>query len=201
MVIFCRHGKTVYNEQDKFQGFSDSPLTSEGINLAYKIRHFLEKNVIDTKKLKCFSSPLQRAKCTTDLIFKNLDIKDKPEITTTKLLTEICYGSWEGISRSAIEPKFLERREENRYMFIHPGVFNGQKGESYKSIFLRTKKFLQKVLLLAKDYHVLVVTHHGVLINVFKYFGHLNDKEINKIRIKNNQLLILNRNKFDIYEL
>ncbi len=201
MIIFCRHGKTIYNEEDKFQGLSDSPLTAEGIELALKIREFLEQNNIHPQKTKCFSSPLQRAKCTIDLIYKNLDIKEKPEITTTKLLTEICYGAWEGISRQAIDPKFLEKREENRYMFVHPGVFNAQKGESYKSIFLRTKKFIQKVLLLARDYHVLAVTHHGVLINTFKYFGHINDKDINKVRIRNNQLLILDRNKFDIYEL
>ncbi|MCO6565109.1 MAG: histidine phosphatase family protein [Apibacter sp.] len=85
-----RHGKTILNTMDKVQGWSDTPLTKEGVEVVEN----LGKGLKDITFSSAFCSDLRRTRETLHIILKNSDQKglsviEKPE------LREICFGSYE----------------------------------------------------------------------------------------------------------
>ena len=63
-LYIVRHGITEWNALQKVQGSVDIPLAEEGIRLARLTGEALKDVHFDL----CFSSPLQRAKQTAELI-------------------------------------------------------------------------------------------------------------------------------------
>jgi broad specificity phosphatase PhoE len=85
-----RHGKTILNTMNKVQGWSDTPLTKEGVEVAEN----LGKGLKDVKFSSAFCSDLRRTRETIHIILKNseqkgLFVTEKPE------LREICFGAYE----------------------------------------------------------------------------------------------------------
>ena len=122
-LIFCRHGQTVYNTEDRFQGLCDSPLTLEGIDQAKRLNQFLIKN-FNVKRF--IISPLHRVVDSYEYASQGLNA----EVESRDDLKEVCYGEWEEKVRTEIDPSILEKRSEHRFRFVHPGEFQGHKGES-----------------------------------------------------------------------
>ncbi|MGC8609287.1 MAG: histidine phosphatase family protein, partial [Thermoplasmata archaeon] len=63
-LFLVRHGKTIMNSQNKWQGFTDSPLTEEGINQIKKTAERLKNEGIKG----IYSSRIQRAKTSASII-------------------------------------------------------------------------------------------------------------------------------------
>lgn len=183
-LVFCRHGQTYFNLEDKFQGIIDSPLTKEGIAQAKRVNEFLRDN-FDVKKF--FISPAGRVRQTYEIISKNIEatLKILPE------LREVCYGEWEGIPRKSINPKLLEEREKNRFTYKHPGSYKNILGESYSDVYKRVSLFLKKIENEVED--ICIITHNGVLISVVKYFNNLTNEESNKIRVSNDEVIVVKK--------
>ena len=182
-LIICRHGQTEFNLEDRFQGVSDSPLTSTGIQEAKRINNFLIKNY---KVKSFFIDSLPRVKYTYK--FASLNIESTLEITSR--IREICYGDWEGKKRSQIDPSLLTLRDKDKFNYIHPGSYNGIKGESYKQLFLRLVPYL--IYLQKLDGDIVVIAHHGTLISAAKFFMKLTDHAAIDFKAKNNQVLVVN---------
>lgn len=85
-----RHGKTILNTLNKVQGWSDTPLTKEGIEVAEN----LGKGLKDVKFSSAFCSDLRRTRETINIILKNSDQKEL-SVTEKPELREICFGAYE----------------------------------------------------------------------------------------------------------
>ncbi len=183
-VYVVRHGETEYNKNNVLQGMSNSPLTEKGLFHAQKLAEYALKKKIK----KVYSSPLKRALFTA----QEVSVRNNIEIFIDEQLKEICYGSWEGLSKEELKKEELwPLREKNKYAFIHPGSYKGVKGESYKNAFNRAKNFFES--LKEEDSPVLIVSHLGVCRNIYKLVSGCSNKEAVEFSPKNNQVIEIDK--------
>ncbi|RRZ92139.1 histidine phosphatase family protein [Erwinia sp. 198] len=90
-IYLVRHGKTLFNTTGQVQGWSDSPLTEQGILQARQAGKGLQTLRFTT----AFSSDAGRARETAKLILEeNQNVR--PALTELKTLREWGYGGYEG---------------------------------------------------------------------------------------------------------
>jgi len=85
-----RHGKTLLNSLDRVQGWCDSPLTPEGIEVAECLAAGMKYINFDA----VYASDLRRTRQTAEIILKE---KGQPDMPVTEVFgfREACFGSFE----------------------------------------------------------------------------------------------------------
>jgi len=171
-LFLLRHLKSQWNKENRFTGWTDVPLSQEGIESAKDISKGLEGFEID----KIYTSPLERNKETVSLISKSLDIKGA-SIVFDKALNERNYGELTGLNKDETIEKYgaeKVRLWRRSYNIAPPG------GESLKDVCNRAvpffKKYIEKDLKEGKN--VLVVASHNSLRAVVKYIENISDENI-----------------------
>lgn len=148
-LILIRHGETPWTRERRYQGRSDTFLSSHGkkqIRRLAKIIRTLNPRVL-------YTSTLQRSRQSAAILSKI--IRAKPCVDSR--LNELSFGRWEG--RSAVEliaardPVFLKWREGR--IVTPPG------GESLRSLRTRTSRFLKNCLRHHPGKTIAVVSHGG----------------------------------------
>jgi broad specificity phosphatase PhoE len=149
-VTFLRHGESVGNRENRFQGHADFPLTETGRAQACALAERWESEGLTFDR--AISSPLLRACETAEIICKalNIPLEMDPD------LKEIDNGLLSGLNE-----------EEAAQSVPLPAVFTpythtGRTGESRWEVYLRAGSNLQKLV----DYppgSTLVVAHGGIL--------------------------------------
>jgi 2,3-bisphosphoglycerate-dependent phosphoglycerate mutase len=147
-VTFLRHGESVGNQENRFQGQADFPLTEKGRAQARSAagQWLSEKVTFD----QCFTSPLLRAKETAEIVSSALDVP----LAEEPLWMEMDNGRLAGLRDDEIdwdEPKF-----------ITPYTRFGETGESRLEVYLRAGRAIQSILDRAPGRY-LVVSHGGIL--------------------------------------
>jgi len=89
-LYVTRHGKTMFNTTHRVQGWSDTPLTQAGIDVAAQLGRGLK----GTDFIAVYSSDLGRARQTAKVILAAKD--DKFDITELEGLRETGFGIFEG---------------------------------------------------------------------------------------------------------
>ncbi|WP_392564272.1 histidine phosphatase family protein [Orbus wheelerorum] len=89
-LYVTRHGKTMFNTTHRAQGWSDTPLTKAGIDVAEQLGRGLK----GTDFIAAYSSDLGRARQTAKVILAAKG--DKIDITELEGLRETCFGIFEG---------------------------------------------------------------------------------------------------------
>lgn len=92
VIYVTRHGETLFNQMKKVQGWSDTPLTSSGEEIAEKLGDGLQKKNIVFKKV--YTSDSGRARETAQKILEAYP--NPPEMVEDKQLRELFFGSFEG---------------------------------------------------------------------------------------------------------
>ena len=127
-VYLARHGETVWNAEDRYQGRLDSPLTDTGRAQARSTAETMRERGIE--RLLC--SPLGRARDTACVVERALGLRAEIDAD----LAESDIGRWEGLTRDEVEsayPGELARREANRLQYRPPG------GESLVDMLVRAR--------------------------------------------------------------
>lgn len=167
-LYMLRHGRTAWNEAGKLQGRTDIPLNEEGRRSARKTGEEL-KNIPFSM---AFSSPLQRARETAELILTG----SRVTVQTDERLMELSFGSAEGMFLAELG----EEQRPTQRLFAQPEEYvPPQGGESYASLLLRCRAFLEEVILpKEKEWeHVLIVAHGGTVRGLFSVmFGKRSDE-------------------------
>lgn len=91
-VYLVRHGETMFNQLNKVQGWSDSPLTVKGINDLKVTARNLSQIHFD----KMYSSDLKRAIDTVHLIQDMNEVSDLGKIKKFPAFREVFFGAFEG---------------------------------------------------------------------------------------------------------
>lgn len=89
-LYFTRHGKTMFNNVHRAQGWSDTPLTKPGIEVAEQLGRGLK----DVKFISVYSSDSGRARQTARIILESKG--DLVQINEMEGLRETCFGEFEG---------------------------------------------------------------------------------------------------------
>lgn len=168
-IHLVRHGQTLWNKKQMFQGSKDSPLTEEGINQAQKLA-FKFKNE-NFKFDKIYSSPMGRAFSTAKIITEN-----KFHVTPIEEFVEISIGDMEGTIFSEFESRFPQEYYNffNCAIKYDPTPFNG---ETFFSLLSRVERGLKKIVEENPDNSTILVVTHGIALKaIFSYIN--NDKKI-----------------------
>lgn len=156
---FVRHGETLINQAQCFNGSNvDAALTVNGQNAAVRLGNYLAPQAFDA----IVSSPLQRARTTTDLLVQASQVP-QPASQLDARLQEMDLGDWDGqpVVEQATHPEF-------EHYFHHPDLFDAQKlhAESYQSVLKRARAVVTEYERAYPQGDVLIVAHGIVLLFV-----------------------------------
>ena len=144
-LLVLRHGQSLWNVQERWQGRADIPLSEEGVRQAA-----LAANALGSFELVA-SSQLERARHTASIIAEHLGIGP---VEVDERLQETHVGPWEGLTRTEIEaqwPGFLQDRRK-------PDGF-----ESDDDILERMTSAFLDIGGRCKNGTALIVSHSGVI--------------------------------------
>ena len=161
-LLVIRHGETVWNSEQRFQGHEDSPLTESGRNQVVALGRRMEEIKFDT----LISSDLGRTQETAAII---ADFTGHA-VELDSRLRERNYGVLEGLSIHEIKAKHskvLNQLKTDDPDFILPG------GESHRQHYQRNVAFIEELLAKKSGATVAVVAHGGVLDSIFRYVAGL----------------------------
>ena len=149
-ITFLRHGESVGNAEERFQGHSDFPLTTKGRAQAQALAERWQANGVTFDR--CISSPLLRACQTAEIISKTLGIP----LELDPDWMEINNGILAGLTQA--EAALVSPRPD----FITPYTRYGKTGESRWEVYLRAGRAIQHILDRGPG-RTLVAAHGGVL--------------------------------------
>jgi probable phosphoglycerate mutase len=157
-LVLIRHGETVWNAQDRFQGQQDSPLTPEGLAQAEIIGAHLAGYGLDA----LYSSDLGRTVATAARIAA---ATGRP-VVQERDLRERNLGVLEGLTRAEAERDYAEVFA--RYMTRDPD-FVLPEGESLRQLETRAAAILETLALRHAGGRVAVVSHGGTLTTFVRH--------------------------------
>lgn len=199
--IIC-HGETLLNKLGKAQGLTDSPLTSDGIQSAVKLKQALCNVEFST----AYSSDLSRAYNTAKIICGNFC-----DVHKDTRLREWCLGNFEAEnSKDFIKHilncnKNLKANELNQHL---PEICNTIKltdttgmAETFDDITKRLISFLKDVgkhHLNFVERKILVVTHAFVIKTILHMFAYSELKNTDKISNSSATVITYDGSKFNV---
>ena len=169
MIYIVRHGQTNDNVEGRYGGRIDTPLNEKGIEQAQELHNKLKNIKFD----KVFTSPLQRACKTANIICSNSIIKDDRIIERNN-------GDLEGKLKTEIT-EIIDFNDpfEKRYNIENIIDFRQRIYDFFEEI---TKKY--------RGQNILVVTHAGVGIYARCFFeGEPKDKNYMSYKLNNCEVL------------
>ena len=109
-IYLTRHGKTMFNATGQMQGWSDTPLLEEGIELAKALGAGLKEEGVEFDAV--YASDLNRQRMTAKYAMEELGI---PYETLKEIvgLREVCYGSVEGMPGDPIYQIMVDENNLN----------------------------------------------------------------------------------------
>ncbi len=108
-IVLLRHGESLWNQENRFTGWEDVPLSKKGIQEAKSAGERLKKNGFRFNF--AYTSLLQRANDTLELALGSMDI-DKDTIPVIKAwqFNERHYGALQGLNKAETIKKFGEEQ-------------------------------------------------------------------------------------------
>ncbi len=161
-VIIVRHGQSSYNSLKMIQGRCDeSVLTEKGCEDARKVGAALSSLNFDA----VYSSPLQRAKKTAEVILSYLP--GAPEIRTPSNLMEIDLPLWEKLCKSDVKEKFPDdyrcwKERPHEFCMSIPTPEGIKEHFPVLSLYEQAKEFWQEILPRHQGGTILIVAHNGI---------------------------------------
>jgi len=159
-LFLVRHGRTAWNEEGRFQGLTDVPLSAAGRADAEANGRRLARHLGDggsyPGRTRLLSSPLARCVETARILAEHLGLPETV-VEIDNRLAEAGFGRWEGLTTDEVKARFPEERrarKADRWNFAPAG------GGSYADLQARMKLFTHS---LAADALPIVVTHSGNL--------------------------------------
>jgi len=211
--LLTRHGQSIWNQESRFTGWTNIPLSHEGIEESHKMAKALLKNNLYPNII--FSSVLERAINTSNII-KN-DLQNNVPIHTSWRLNEKHYGTLEGVPRKYIKDEYGEKFTkmmrssfnmkppiikdhsfDNNYSCYKNCYFEKiQNGESKENVLDRLLPYYQNDILytLTENKFPLIVTHKHTARVLMKYLLQLNEEDFENYNLPNKKILLINLDK------
>jgi probable phosphoglycerate mutase len=188
-IILLRHGQTKWNVEGRYQGQLNSNLTALGKvqakESALKISKFLNLE----ESFSFFSSPLGRAKETTEIICKTLNI-NKEKIVFDINLQEVNYGIFEGQTKIFCKTEYkkeFDAREASKWDYVLEGG-----GESYEMVTKRLNVWLQSI---ENEKIVVIVAHEMINRALRGIYCSYDTKTMLSLRQPNDRVIKLEKNQ------
>ncbi len=188
-VILVRHGESSYNVEKRAQGHCDlSTLTEKGEKMAIQVATALK----DLKFDAVYSSPLQRAKRTAELILEGFD--NPPPLQTTDDLKEINILLWEGMLFTEVAEKYPEmyahwHSEPHKVRMTMP---DGSELVPVEDLYQQADRFWRSTIPQHKNQTILIVAHSGINRALINTAIGLEPADYQRFHISNCGISVLN---------
>ncbi len=176
ILVLMRHGRSLWNEENRLTGSVDVPLTDRGRAEAVAAAAYCSELKFDI----AYTSPLSRARDTAALFLEKLG--QFIPLITDSLLIEKSYGNLEGLNKDLVKAEYgadAYNLLHRSYEIAPPG------GESLRELGLRVQPFVKRVvgedLRLKKN--VLLVAHGNVIRSLVMMIEKLSPVEISKVEV------------------
>lgn len=189
-IIFLRHGQSLWNLENRFTGWYNSPLTDLGKQEAWLAGYKLK--LLNQPIDHVFTSSLSRASETAKLTLQVL--KTPCTISSTPMLNERHYGALTGLQKDdlAITLPCLTYKWRRQYDIRPPPMDTDHPfyqpqvptGESLHDTMMRAKNVWDnEILPLSKSKNILIVSHGNTIRALFANLYQLSETEIEQLSI------------------
>ena len=158
-VTLLRHGLTAYNEEKRYVGWTDIPLSNKGRKLL-TIQREIER--YPTGQL-LFTSNLIRCQESSSILYPDMELI---------LISDLCeyhFGLWEGKTYEDLKGNKAYQKWLDAPLLVTP-----PKGESYNQFQERVIKGWQTIVSNFKNksiQHIIVISHGGVIRLLLESFS------------------------------
>ena len=155
-LILVRHGESEWNRAGRIQGQVNSPLTDLGINQAKAIRDHLS-GILLNQELEIYTSPLERAIQTAEIIAQGID-HPSSKIIIDERLNDFSLGEisgtfgWDKVAELFPEQAQLRLQDPMRF---HPS--GGESGAEFEA---RLRSLLEDLM---DDGTLKLMVSHGIV--------------------------------------
>ena len=186
-LILIRHGESEWNRAGRIQGQINSPLTDLGINQAKAIRDYLS-GILLHQELEIYTSPLERAVMTAEIIAQGLNFPSKKIIIEERLndfnLGEISgtFG-WDKVAEMFPKQAQLKLQDPMRF---HPS--GGESGAEFEA---RLRSLLTDLM---DDGTTKLMVSHGIVNKFIRgILKNLSGKEMIELGESQNIIYLLEK--------
>lgn len=203
-LILLRHGESQWNLENRFTGWKDVDLTSNGIKEANFAAEQIKKENLSINLI--YTSQLIRAIHTAKIVASKINYPFS-KLKYDWRLNERHYGSLQGLNKSETAAKFGEEKvliwrrsfdtpppsmniNDKRHPRFNPKFKSMRNkdlpsGESLKMVIERIYPFWEKYLKYFRndDENHIIVAHSNSLRAIVKILDELSEKEIMKVNI------------------
>jgi 2,3-bisphosphoglycerate-dependent phosphoglycerate mutase len=176
-LILVRHGQSIWNQQNRFTGWVDVPLTKQGEEEARQAAKKVQAMKIDV----AYTSSLRRAQDTLDIMLATMGL-DVPVIRD-QALNERHYGDLQGLNKEDTAKKFGADQVKiwRRSYDIPP-----PNGEALKNTAERTLPFFERCILgdIRQDMNVLVCAHGNSNRSIVMMLDNLSKEEVLELNLE-----------------
>ncbi len=203
-IILLRHGQSAWNLENRFTGWTDVPLTEQGIAEARQAGRLLkEQNLLPDR---AFTSYLRRAVKTLDLVLEELN-REWIAVEKSWRLNEKHYGALQGLNKSETAAQYGEEqvkiwrrsydvpapalteddprnpRLDPRYRNVPPQYL--PLTESLKDTIERILPYWKEEIFpcLEQEDTLLVAAHGNSLRGIIKYLKGISDADISALNL------------------
>ncbi|TDD45138.1 histidine phosphatase family protein [Nonomuraea terrae] len=147
-IVCLRHGQTLWNVEQRFQGHSDIPLDETGVAQAVRAASLLAS----LRPTQIVSSDLQRANDTALALGRLVGL----DVAVDKDFRERGGGEWEGLTREEIAARW-----PSEYV-----AWEAPGGESVTDVAARVAAAMRRWVARLDDDGLLVVASHGAALRL-----------------------------------
>ncbi len=206
-LVLVRHGQSQWNLENKFTGWTDVPLSEQGIEEAIEAGKVLKEK--GYKFDIAYTSVLKRANDTLDYILTELNEKDIPVLKSWRL-NERHYGALQGLNKKETALKYGDEQVHiwRRSYDVQPPALE-EDDERYISMKDKYSEYvphteclkdtIERVLpywesdikeSLLNNKKVIIVAHGNSLRGLIKYLDDISDDEIVGLEIPTGNPLV-----------
>ncbi|MBW8636827.1 histidine phosphatase family protein [Hoeflea sp. WL0058] len=185
LLYVVRHGRTLWNDQGRFQGLADIDLNDEGraeaVAAGLRLRSLLNDRDQTIDQFDILSSRLIRAQNTAEILCQ-VNGSEVSRIRFDQRLGELSFGEWEGMTTLEVKSRFpalRKQRKTDRWNFRPPG------GESYADATPRIKN-----MFLDFRRPSILVCHTGVMRIILHLLGKMPESDASIHVIGHGDILI-----------
>lgn len=203
-LVLLRHGQSVWNQENRFTGWTDVDLSAEGLRQAARAGQLLRQHGYSFDI--GFTSVLKRAIKTLNVVLEELNLLWIP-VEKSWRLNERFYGDLQGLNKAEVTQKYGEAQVQKwrRDPHEHPPAlsrddprFPGHEAryreltapelpttENITETMSRVLPYWSGPILdaIRRQQHVLVCAHGNSLRALAQYIDHLSDEQIAQLDI------------------
>lgn len=177
LLVLIRHGESQWNLENRFTGWVDVPLTEKGREEARRAGEKIRHLHFD----KAYTSVLQRAKDTLDIVLKEIAQAGIP-VAYDQALNERHYGDLQGLNKAETAEKFGKEQVHlwrRSYDVAPPG------GESLKDTAARTLPYFHAHIVpdVRAGQNVLVSAHGNSLRSIVMELDRLTKEQVMELNL------------------